>query len=111
MGLFEALAVNIWRYVVGLVATSFLDLFAVFGYAYVSISLTVLFGTFGLAGSPWLWRVVVLALAANFAIFVLRSLRELFAKDNVVPVRALPIIYGCCAAQLPLFWYAAARPF
>ena len=50
-------------------------------------------------------------LGLNFAVFLYRALRELFAKDGVVPVRALPIVYGCCAAQLPLFYYAAARPF
>jgi hypothetical protein len=107
----EALAVNIWRYVVGLVSASFLDLIAVFGYGYVSISLAVLLGTIGLSNSLWGWRVVIFLLSVNFAVFVYKSLAELFAKDGVVPKRALPIIYGCCALQLPLFLFAAARPF
>lgn len=107
----EAIAVNVWRYVVGLVSTAFLDLFAVFGYAYVSISLTLLLGTLGLSSYPWAWRLVVLLLATNFATFLYKALHELFAKDGHVPKRALPIMYGCCALQLPLFWYAAARPF
>jgi hypothetical protein len=109
--LLEALAVNIWRYVVGLVTASFFDLVAVFGYAFVSVSVSLLLGTLGLSGFPWAWRVVVFGLGLNFAVFLYRALRELFAKDGVVPVRALPIVYGCCAAQLPLFYYAAARPF
>jgi hypothetical protein len=107
----QAFAVNIWRYASGLVTTSFLDLFAVFGYAYVSVSFAVLLGMLGLSTTVWAWRFVVILLAANFATFLYRSLRELFAKDGTVPKRALPIIYGCCICQLPLFLLTAARPF
>lgn len=107
----EVVFIKMWRYVVGLVTISMLDLLGVVGYAFVPISLTVLLGMLGLSAYPWPFRALTFFLGLNFVGFLFKSLRELFAKDGVVPKRALPILYGCCAAQLPLFFVAVARPF
>lgn len=109
--IFQACAVNAWRYIVGLVTTSFLDTLAIFGYAYAPVSVSVLLQCVLLGVDPWMFRIVNSLFGMVYAVFLYRSLNELFRKGQNVPARALPIIYGGCAAQLPLFMYAAARPF